>query len=174
MTMLTLAADGPLAFAWLPAVTSLVVFTIFFLVLAKKVWPTILKGLDDRQNKIREEIESAEEARAKADAALKEYEESLASARKEAAETIAQAKADAKAVADDLRSRNEADLAEMKERATRDIAAAKRAAITELHGEAATLAAEIATRILKREISAEDQRQLVEESLQQLANVERN
>jgi F-type H+-transporting ATPase subunit b len=169
-----LAADGPLDFQWMPALTSLVVFTIFFLVLKAKVWPGILKGLDDRQDKIRQEIESAEEARAKADAALKEYEDSLASARQEAAATIAQAKADAKAVADDLRARNETELNEMKERAARDINAAKRAAITELHSEAASLAADIATKILKREISADDQRQLVEESLQQLANVERN
>ena len=84
---------------------------------------------------------------------------------------IARAKADAKAVAQELRDRNEAELSDMKQRATRDLDAAKRAAITELHAEAATLAADIAARILKREISPEDQKRLVDESLQEMAGV---
>ncbi len=44
-----------------------------------------------------------------------------------------------------------------------------RAAITDLHAEAASLAADIAGRILKREISSEDQQRLVDESLGELA-----
>lgn len=160
-----------MALEWLPAVTSLVVFGIAFLFLYWKVWPKIIQGLDDRQNKIREEIANAEKAREQARAALAEYESELASARQEAAEMIAQAKSDAKAVAQDLRERNEAELAEMKQRAMRDLDAARRAAVTELHAEAANLAADIAGRILKREISAEDQKRLVDESLEELAGV---
>ncbi len=68
-----------------------------------------------------------------------------------------------------MRDRNEEQLVEMKQRATRDLEGAKRAAITELHAEAASLATEIASRILKREISAADQQQLVDESLGELA-----
>jgi hypothetical protein len=82
---------------WLPGVTTLVVFLLAFGFLYLKVWPPIVKGLDDRQKKIREEIEAAEEARGQATAALEEYERSLADARQQAAETITQAKADARA-----------------------------------------------------------------------------
>ncbi|MHC4908581.1 MAG: F0F1 ATP synthase subunit B, partial [Planctomycetota bacterium] len=146
----------------MPAITTLVVFGIAFTILAVKVWPAIVKGLDERQAKILEEIKAAEESRAQANAALAEYEASLAEARKEASEMINKARADAKTVADDLRSRNEADLTEMKERATRDIDSARRAAVAELHAEAAMLATSIAGKILGREISAEDQQRLVE------------
>lgn len=154
---------------WVPGAVALTVFLIAFLVLYLKVWPQITKGLDDRQRKILEEIESAEEARRQANHALAEYERNLADAKKEAAEMIAKARADATAVANDLRSRNETELTEMKQRATRDIEAAKRAAITELHAEAATLAASIAGKILQREITSDDQDRLVQESLQKLA-----
>ncbi len=153
----------------LPAITSLVVFLLAFGFLYFKVWPKILKGLDDRDQKIRQEIANAEEAREKANAALAEYQKELASARQEANELIAQARDDAKAVAKDLRDRNEVQLVEMKQRATRDIESAKRAAITDLHAQSASLAADIAARILKREISAEDQQRLVDESLGELA-----
>lgn len=158
-----------MAFTWLPAVTTLVVFLVAFGFLYVKVWPMIVKGLDDREAKIRHEIKSAEEAREQAKSALAEYERELAGARQEASEMIATAKADAKAVAADLRARNEAELTEMKQRATRELQSAKHAAISELHAEAATLAAEIAGKILKREISAEDQKRLVEESLEEMA-----
>jgi F-type H+-transporting ATPase subunit b len=152
-----------------PAATTLVVFLVAFGFLYIKVWPKIIQGLDDRQNKIREEIESAEEARAQAKDALAEYERELASAHKEAGAMIAKAKEDAKAAAAELKTRNEAELAEMKQRAIRDLETAKRAAITELHAETATLAAQIAGRILPRELSAQDQQRLVDESLAELS-----
>jgi len=165
-----LAAEGsPVSVQIAPLITTLVVFVVFFLILAKTVWPKITAGLDDRDRKIREEIESAEEAREQAKAALAEYESSLASARKEAAEMIAHAKSDAKAAADELKRRNEAELVELKQSANREIDAAKQAAINELHAEATTLAVAVAGKIIGREITAEDQQRLVEESLRELA-----
>ncbi|MHC4218022.1 MAG: F0F1 ATP synthase subunit B [Planctomycetota bacterium] len=163
---------GIIALNWLPAVTTIVVFLLAFGFLYVKVWPMITKGLDDRQNKIREEIESAQEAREQAKEALSEYERELANARQEAGEMIAKAKADAKAAGAELRARNEAELGEMKQRAIRDLDTAKRAAITELNARTATLAAEVAGKILRRDISAEDQQRLVDESLQELATAQ--
>ena len=162
---------GVMDINWMPAVTTIVVFGVAFTILALKVWPAIIKGLDERQAKILEEIKAAEESRAQANAALAEYEESMANARREANEMIAKARDDAKAVADDLRSRNESELTEMKERARSDIDSARRAAVAELHADAAVLAASIAGKILRREISEADQQRLVEESIEELANV---
>ena len=158
---------------WLPAVTALVVFLLAFGFLYVKVWPKIAQGLEDRENKIRHEIESAEQAREQAKAALAEYERSLASAREEANAMIVKAKADAKAAGEQLRARNEADLMEMKQRATREIDSAKAAAIGELHTQATMLATDIAGKILAREITAEDQQRLINESLDELGTASR-
>lgn len=162
-------APGPVAPEWVPYVTAIVVFGVAFTVLRLKVWPKILGALDERDRKIREEIKAAEEAREQAKAALAEYERSLTQAREEANRMIARARTDAKAVADDLRAQNAAELAEKMARANREIDSAKHAAIAELHAHAATLAAAIAGKILRREISIEDQQRLVEESLRELA-----
>jgi F-type H+-transporting ATPase subunit b len=156
-------------FNWLPAVTSLIIFSIVFVVLYLKVWPSIVQGLDARQQKIRDEIAGAEQAREQAKAALREYEQSLASARQEANQMIARARADAKAVGEELRARNEAELTELKNRAMREIDGARAASIADLHAQAASLATAIAGRILQREITVEDQQRLVDESLRQLA-----
>lgn len=161
-------------FYWLPFLTSVVVFAVTFLILARTVWPKIVRGLDDRDRKIRDEIKAAEDSRAEAKRAQDEYERSLANARQEAMETIAKAKADAKTTADDMLARNQRDLTDQKHRAAQDIENAKQAAIGELHSEASVLAAAIAAKILQREISVEDQQRLVDESLRELGRANQN
>lgn len=171
------AADGHEAGAHLdvmatgnlmPGITALVVFLVALIVLWRGVWPKIAQGLDEREAKILGEIKSAEEARAKAQAAMAEYEASLVNARREASEMIARAKADAKAAAEELRSRNETELAEMKQRARGEIESAKQSAIRELQAHAVDLAATIAGKVLAREVSVDDQQRLVEDSLREL------
>jgi F0F1-type ATP synthase membrane subunit b/b' len=56
----------------------------------------------------------------------------------------------------------------MKARATQDLEGAKRAALSEIHAAAASLATSVAGKILKREIQPADQKRLVEESLSEL------
>lgn len=176
MDLLLLAAEGgnPTAVNYMPLIATVVVFGLFFFVLSTKVWPKITNGLDERDRKIRDEIKSAEDARAEAEKAKAEFEEALTNARREASEMIAKAKGDAQAAANDLKARNEAQVAEMKQRASSEIESAKQAAILELRAEAANLATVIAGKILEREISVTDQQRLVEESLAELGAVSRN
>jgi len=172
MILPILAAEGaanPVSFQVLPAVTAFVVFGIVFVVLAKFVWPTVSKGLDERNAKIVGEIKAAEEARAAAKAAQAEFERSLASARDEAANMIKQARADAQRVADELKAKNDQELAEKVARANADIEAARKAAVADMQAQAAALATEIAGKILRRQVNDQDNQRLVQESLKELA-----
>lgn len=176
MNLPILAADGaanPVSFQALPAVTAFVVFGVVFVVLAKFVWPSIAKGLDDRNSKIVNEIKAAEDARAAAKAAQAEFEKSLANAREEAANMIKQARADAQRVADELKARNDQELAEKVSRANADIEAARKAAVAELQAQSAALATEIAGKILRRQVNDQDNQRLVQESLKELATSRR-
>lgn len=154
--------------------TSLIVFFIVFAVLAVKVWPTISRALDERNNKIKSEIEQAEAARAQAREALEEYERSLSQARAEAQKMLDETKAQQAKLAAELKAKADAELGQMRERAMRDIDAAKRAALSEIYAEAATLATAVAGKVLGREISGADQTRLVEESLRELRTVRSN
>ncbi len=169
-----LASDSPVTVQLMPLITTIVVFVIFVAVAGKVVWPKILGGLDERDRKLREDLDAAEAARAEASAAQDAYHEELAKARSEAGALIAQARQDAKAAAEELRSRNQQDLAEMKTAAAGEIESGKRAAIGELHAEASMLAVSIASRILGREINEADQKQLVESSLAEMAETKPN
>ena len=81
------------------------VFAVVFVILAKAVWPKILGGLKDRENKIREEIEGAELARQQAKDALEQYQQSLAQARAEAQKMIETTKAQQATLAAELRAK---------------------------------------------------------------------
>lgn len=149
-------------------VAAVIMFFLLLWFLKGNVWGPISNALTDREVKIRTEIETAENARSQATAALDEYQRELATARADAGKMITQAKQEAQRVADELRANNEVELAAIKEKATADIESAKRQALAEIYNEAASISTMIAGRILDREISADDHRKLVEESLGQL------
>ena len=151
-----------------PLIVSVVVFGIVFFILQAMVWPKISKGLDDRANKIREEIEAAEAARRQSKEALDEYEANLAEARAEAQSLLEKTRAEQQQLAAELRAKADAELTTMRERAMRDIEVAKRAAVNEIYQEATSLATIMAGKILGREVQLQDQERLIEESLNEL------
>jgi F-type H+-transporting ATPase subunit b len=150
------------------AIAAWIVFFIVLGVLAKVAFPMIAKGLEARENKIREEINSAENARKQAKDALAMYERNLAEARAEAQRMLEKTRAQQQSLSDELRSKADTELAQMKERARRDIEIAKRAAIEEIFREGARQATDIASKILEREVTAQDQQRLIDDSLREL------
>ncbi len=150
-------------------IITLVVFGLVFAILATKVWPKILGGLQDRENKIRSAIEEAEQARKQAKDALDQYQKSLADARAEASKMLETTRAQQAALAADLKAKADAELNQMRERAIKDIETAKRAAVSEVYNEAGQLAAVMAAKILRRNVNPGDTQQLVNESLAQLS-----
>jgi F-type H+-transporting ATPase subunit b len=175
---LALAAEGgdqnPLAFKLVPYISTLIVFGVVFFILQAKVWPIILKALGDREQKIRSEIEQAEQSRRQAEEALAQYQQALAEARVEAGKIIEEGKIAQQKVAADLKARTETELNSMRDAAKRDIEAARRQAVGEIYEHMATVATSIAGRILEREINVDDQRRLVDESLNKLQSVSSN
>lgn len=152
----------------IPAIMTLLVFGGVLLVLYLKVWPALTKGLDDRANKIREEIEAAELARRQARAALDEYERNLADARAEAQKMLEKTREDQQRLAGELRAKADAELTELRRKAMSEIEGAKRAALSEIYQHAAALAVTAAGKILQREITPTDQQRLIDESLAEL------
>ena len=149
-------------------VTALIVFVITAAILGRAVWPKIAGALDERQQKILDEIDAAEAARQQAKDALDQYETSLAEARSEAQAMLEQTKADQQKLAAELRAKSETELQELKDKAQRDIETARRAAVSEIYAEAADLATMVAGKILAREVTADDKQRLVDEAVAEL------
>jgi F-type H+-transporting ATPase subunit b len=148
---------------------AILVFLTAFTILALKVWPVITKGLQDREDKIREEIEGAEMARKQAKDALEQYQQSLAQARAEAQKEIDKARAQAQIISAELKAKADIELSAMREKAMRDIDNAKKAAVAEIYAQSSQLATTMAGKILRRDINAGDTQRLLDESVAQLA-----
>lgn len=159
------AAANPVAFHWVPFVSAIIIFLIVLAVLSKLVWPKILKGLDDRANKIREEIFAAEASRKQAAEMEAGHAKELATARAEAQRLIEQTRAEASRTAVELKLKAEAEVTALREQALASIEAAKRAAVQDIYNEAAGMATAAASKILERELNPADQSRLIEKSL---------
>jgi F-type H+-transporting ATPase subunit b len=168
--------DEPSLFAsapW-PYVWNLLMFLVLFGVLAKFVWPAILSGLQAREQKITGDLARAEHARADAEQTLAGYKQQLADARAESQQIIEQSRGEAEKVAAGIKADAEREINAMRQRAQQDIAAAKEQALSDLYAQAATLATDVAGKILHRELRPEDQQALIEQSVNELRSSQNN
>ncbi len=152
----------------IPALTTLLIFVCLLIVLGKFAWGPIVSGLKAREDKIRQDIADAEAASARAQATLNEYNAKLAEAETRVREMLSKAAADGEKLATAIRMQGQQEAEETRERAMRDIDAAREGAINEIYEQAATLATNVAEKILRRNLNAEDQKDLVNRSLEQL------
>ena len=146
----------------------LVIFVILVFILYRTAWKNVLTGLKGREARIRNDIATAEDARKKAEVALVEYNTQLSTAQANVRTMLGQAAADAEKIAAGIRLHATQEAEEIKERALRDIDNARKQALSEVYEQAANLSTTIAEKILRRNLNADDQRDLVNESLQQL------
>lgn len=165
---------SPFAGTIYQGIAAIVVFLAVFFVLKNKAWGPILKGLTDRENKIRQDLLDAEAARHQAEARLKDYDAKLATAESQVRELLNKATADAEKVATSIRMQAQQESEEAKERAMRDIENARKDALRDVYEQTATLATNVAEKILRRTLNADDQRDLVNASLDQLQGVSKN
>jgi F-type H+-transporting ATPase subunit b len=84
---------------------------------------------------------------------------------------LAGAAADAEKLATQIRMRAQTEAEEAKDRATKDIEIARANAVNDIYAQAAELSTSIASKILRRNLNPDDQRDLVNRSLEQLQTV---
>jgi F-type H+-transporting ATPase subunit b len=148
-----------------------VIFVLLLAILYPTAWKSVLAGLKKREERIRADIADAEAARKKAEATLREYNTQLAAAEARVRQMISDATAQGEKLATGIRMQAVQEAEEAKERAQRDIEAARDAAIRDFRAYAADLAIDIAGKILRRNVNAADQQDLVRQSLDELQTV---
>jgi F-type H+-transporting ATPase subunit b len=139
-------------------------FAVVLLLLSRVAFPALRKGLEARQNAIRDELERAEQARLEAEQRREEYEGRLAQARQEADRIIAEATEAAESVRRERTTKAEEEARQIVEKARADAAGERDRAFAELRSSLADISIEAASRVLGKELSdPQSQRQLVEQ-----------
>jgi F-type H+-transporting ATPase subunit b len=153
------------------AIWTIVIFVIMLIILYPTAWKQVLAGLKAREERIRKDISDAEASRTKAEATLREYSARLATAEKQVQDMIAKAVQQAEAVAAQIKAQTQKETDEARQRTQRELESATRQAVSDFKDRAADISTSIAEKIIRRNLNADDQRELVNRSLEQLQSV---
>jgi F-type H+-transporting ATPase subunit b len=130
-------------------------FVIFIAIAAKFIWPIIGRGLDDRSNKIREQLEQAARLRAEAEALLKQYEAQQKEMLKEAEQIVENAKKDAKTIRDTAAKDLKASLERRAAQAEENIARAEQQAIADMRTHLIDVATEATRGVVAKQLEGQ-------------------
>ncbi len=145
-------------------------FVVLLLVMWKYALPPVRNMMKQREDRIRDDLERAEQARTEAEGELANYRRQVADARNEAARIIEEARQSADEVKRQIQSQAEADAAETRARAQEDIRLAAERAQADLQGRVAELSIELAEKIVERNLDRDTQLALVESYIGQVGN----
>lgn len=144
---------------------SVISFTLLMVLLVRFAFPPVKAAMDNRTRKIQDDLDSAENARVDAQRVLGEYKEQLNEAKKEATRIIEEARKTSEVLRRDLLNRAEQEGAELRVRHALELDAERARLLTELRLEMASLAIDIAERVLRAEVDRSAADLLVEQYL---------
>jgi F-type H+-transporting ATPase subunit b len=150
------------------ALWTVVIFVLVVLVLGKFAWGPILDQLKTREKFIHDALSSAKQQREAAEATLKEYGEKLRAARAEADAIIAQSRGDAERLREEMRQKAKGEADTIVQNAERQIRLETGRALQQIRHEAADLSVMIASKLIQRNLSKEDNEKLIEDALRQV------
>ena len=147
---------------------TILTFLILFFVLAKFAWKPLLAALESRENTIKSSLEDAEKAKTELERLNTESEEIMAKARSEAQTIRVEAKAAAEKIKADVMVQAGEDAKKIREEAEKQIQVEKDKAITEIRQEVVNLTMNVAEKVIRKNLSKEDNQSLIEDSLKNL------
>ena len=147
---------------------TILTFLILFYVLAKFAWKPLLTALESRENTIKSSLEDAEKAKTELERLNAESEEIMAKARSEAQTIRVEAKSAAEKIKADVMAQAGEDANKIREDAQKQINVEKDKAIHEIRQEVVSLTMMVAEKVIKKNLSKEDNQALIEDSIQHL------
>ena len=156
------------------AVWTLVIFVIVVVVLGKFAWGPVLSLLQQREQFIHKSLSDAKRDRDEAEARLKDYAAKLQTAQAEAVAIIEDARRDAERLREELRTRAKSEADTMLKNAERQIELQTTRAVQQIRQEAVDLSVTIASKLLQRNISKDDNEKLIAEALKQIESAPRS
>lgn len=150
------------------AIVTFVFFLILLAILKKVAWGPLMNIMEEREKHVANEIELAEKSRLEAETQAKEATAQLKQTRQEAENIIEEAKTAGLKQEQDIIESARQEAARIKITAQEDIASEKEKAILALQDQVASLSVLIASKVIEKEISAQDQDELIAEYIKEV------
>lgn len=149
-------------------IPALIAFLIIWFVLAKFAWPSIVKTLDDREKKIKGDLDAAEHAKDEAEQEKKDYAAQLADAHVQADKIVADAKKEAEQERSEVLARAQKEASATVAKSRDVVESERKKAMIELSNSVVDLSVDIAGKIIGDELTEDQQRKLAEKYLDEV------
>ena len=147
---------------------TILTFLILVGLLAKFAWRPLLQALENRAQSIRQALDDARQAKQELERLHGESAKLLAQARAESAEIISRSRLDAERFREELKEKARGEAAALMRSAERQIELETTRAVQQIRQEAIDISIDIASKLLQRNVSKEDNERLIEETFKQL------
>lgn len=151
---------------------TIITFLILLGLLSKFAWKPLLHALEKRENEIAQSLEDAEKARKELDRLTSEGDEIIAKARSEAQAIVGEGKKAADQLKESTLLKAKETAAANLDDAKEQIKMEKEKAIAEIKGEVVGLSLSIAEKLVKKNLNEEDNKLLINESLNNIKGYE--
>lgn len=151
----------------------LIIVVIVLGILWRVVVPPIQKAMQDRHDRVQQQLEDAERAKQRFAEADQRYRDALSEARNESAKIRDEARQEGNRIIEELRESADAEVAEIRQRGETQLAEQRDRVVSELRGSVGGLSATLASRVVGTELSAPLDTSKVDEVLGRKADAER-
>jgi F-type H+-transporting ATPase subunit b len=158
-----LVQPDPGLFIW-----TVVTFLVLLGLLAKFAWRPLLQALEARQDTIRKSLDDAQLAKKELERLNQESARIIREARAEAETIISQSRSAADRLREEMKQKARAEADTIVRNAERQIQLETGRALQQIRHEAADLSVMIASKLIQRNISKEDNERLIDQALRQL------
>jgi F-type H+-transporting ATPase subunit b len=142
-----------------------VTFGLLFFILTKYAWKPILQTLAEREKRIKESLEAADQAQLAAQKTLAAQSGILEAARKEAQDVLAKARKAADLTKDDILLKANSEAEQMVSKAKHEIELSRDKAMEDIRDLAVDLSMAAATKLIGKSLDKKDHESLVNDSL---------
>ena len=147
---------------------TIVTFLVLLGLLARFAWRPLLDALEQRQQVIRKSLDDARQARQELEQVKTEAARLLSEARVEAGEIVSKTRSEAARFAEEMKVKARTDADALVKRAEREIEMQTARAMENIRRETVELSVAIASKILRRDVSKEDNERLLNDTLKEM------
>ncbi len=160
-----LVQPDPGLFIW-----TILTFLVLLTLLAKFAWRPLLQALESRQDSIRKSLDDAHKAKQELERLQQESAQIIRQARVEADGIITRSRGDAERLREEMRQKARTEADAIVKNAERQIQLETTRALQQIRTEAVDLSVMIASKIIQRNLTKEDNERLIDEALRQVQN----
>ena len=143
-------------------------FLILLWLLGKFAWRPLLAALEQRQETIRKSLDDAQQAKQELERLNAESRKILNEARVQAEQILSLTRTDASRLRDELKQKAQSEAAGVIKNAERQIEMETARAIQQIRNEAVDISIAIASKVLERNVTREDNERLIEETFKKI------